>query len=155
MIGHAFLLLCLSFGPRRPRIHPGLGKGGGDHTPQRPATAHSSHGPTTATLLPSGAGRQEGLDPPEGPINANLNRQIPVGSGCGNGLADCMKYLYLLELSQRDIGLPGTEGCPPDVLAVVIHNGAKPWNALPLASSRCWARPRRPAGSSTDGGLML
>ena len=39
------------------------------------------------------------------------------------------EYLYLLELNQRNIGLPKTEGRPPDVLAVVVHNGAKPWNA--------------------------
>ena len=39
------------------------------------------------------------------------------------------EYLYLLELNQRDIGLPRKEGRVPDVLAVVIHNGAKPWNA--------------------------
>ena len=40
-----------------------------------------------------------------------------------------LEYLYLLELNQRDIGLPRKEGRVPDVLAVVIHNGAKPWNA--------------------------
>ena len=39
------------------------------------------------------------------------------------------EYLYLLELNQRDIGLHRKEGRPPDVLAVVIHNGAKPWSA--------------------------
>ena len=39
------------------------------------------------------------------------------------------EYLYLLELNQRDIGLHRQEGRPPDVLAVVIHNGAKPWSA--------------------------
>ena len=39
------------------------------------------------------------------------------------------EYLYLLELNQRDIGLPRKEGRPPDVLAAVIHNGAKPWSA--------------------------
>ena len=39
------------------------------------------------------------------------------------------EYLYLLELNQRDIGLPKKEGRAPDVLAVVIHNGAKAWNA--------------------------
>ena len=40
-----------------------------------------------------------------------------------------LEYLYLLELNQRDIGLHRKEGRPPDVLAVVIHNGAKPWSA--------------------------
>ena len=39
------------------------------------------------------------------------------------------EYLYLLELNQRDIGLPQKEGHAPDFLAVVIHNGAKPWSA--------------------------
>ena len=39
------------------------------------------------------------------------------------------EYLYLLELNQRDIGLHRQEGRPPDVLAAVIHNGAKPWSA--------------------------
>ena len=39
------------------------------------------------------------------------------------------EYLYLLELNQRDIGLPQKEGCPLDVVAAVIHNGAKPWSA--------------------------
>ena len=39
------------------------------------------------------------------------------------------EYLYLLELNQRDIGLPQKEGRPPDFLAAVIHNGAKPWSA--------------------------
>ena len=39
------------------------------------------------------------------------------------------EYLYLLELNQRDIGLHRQEGRAPDVLAVVIHNGAKPWSA--------------------------
>ena len=39
------------------------------------------------------------------------------------------EYLYLLELNQRDIGLHRKERRPPDVLAVVIHNGAKPWSA--------------------------
>ena len=39
------------------------------------------------------------------------------------------EYLYLIELNQRDIGLHRKEGRPPDVLAVVIHNGAKPWSA--------------------------
>ena len=39
------------------------------------------------------------------------------------------EHLYLLELNQRDIGLPRKEGRPPEVLAVVIHNGAKPWSA--------------------------
>ena len=38
------------------------------------------------------------------------------------------EYLYLLELNQRDIGLHRKEGRSPDVLAVVIHNGAKPWS---------------------------
>ena len=38
------------------------------------------------------------------------------------------EYLYLLELSQRDIGLHRKEEHPPDVLAAVIHNGAKPWS---------------------------
>ena len=40
-----------------------------------------------------------------------------------------LEYLYLLELNQRDIGLHRKEGCAPDFLAVVIHNGAKPWSA--------------------------
>ncbi len=39
------------------------------------------------------------------------------------------EYLYLLELNQRDVGLPQKEGCPLDVVAAVIHNGAKPWSA--------------------------
>ena len=39
------------------------------------------------------------------------------------------EYLYLLELNQRDIGLPRREGRAPDFLAAVIYNGAKPWNA--------------------------
>ena len=39
------------------------------------------------------------------------------------------EYLYLLELSQRDIGALREEGRPPDFLAVVIHNGTRPWNA--------------------------
>ena len=39
------------------------------------------------------------------------------------------EYLYLLELNQRDIGLPEKEGRTPDVLAVVIHNGATIWSA--------------------------
>ena len=39
------------------------------------------------------------------------------------------EYLYLLELNQRDVGLHRAEGRPPDVLAVVVHNGAKPWSA--------------------------
>ena len=39
------------------------------------------------------------------------------------------EYLYLLELNQRDIGLHRKEGHAPDVLAAVIHNGAKPWSA--------------------------
>ena len=39
------------------------------------------------------------------------------------------EYLYLLELSQRDIGALREEGRPPDFLAVVVHNGTRPWNA--------------------------
>ena len=39
------------------------------------------------------------------------------------------EYLYLLELNQRDIGALREEGRPPDFLAVVVHNGTRPWSA--------------------------
>ena len=39
------------------------------------------------------------------------------------------EHLYLLELNWRDIGAHKEEGRSPDVLAVVVHNGAKPWSA--------------------------
>ena len=65
------------------------------------------------------------------------------------------EYLYLLELNQRDIGLHRKEGRPPDVLAAVVHNGARPWSAPPPASVRCWVRLRRRGGSSTNGRLTL
>ncbi len=39
------------------------------------------------------------------------------------------EYLYLLELNQRDIGAHRREGRAPEVLAAVVHNGAKPWRA--------------------------
>ena len=38
-------------------------------------------------------------------------------------------YLHALRLNQRESGVAEREGRLPDVLAVVVHNGARPWDA--------------------------
>ena len=38
-------------------------------------------------------------------------------------------YIHALRLNQREAGVEEREGRLPDLLSVVIHNGARPWNA--------------------------
>ena len=38
-------------------------------------------------------------------------------------------YIHALRLNQRESGVEEREGRLPDLLSVVIHNGARPWNA--------------------------
>ena len=39
------------------------------------------------------------------------------------------EYIHALRLNQRESGVEQREGRLPDLLSVVIHNGARPWNA--------------------------
>ena len=51
------------------------------------------------------------------------------------------EYMTLLEQNLRDAGVVEREGRVPDMLAVVIHNGARPWRATTLRDGPLFGPP--------------